>query len=107
MCFVLHARVRQADAEERQPQRLASREWAAQDHPLLHSTRGVRQPQDPLVHLALRVADEVGGSAAVFPLTKGFCWVAGRVRVWSHVSKEDVQGKKNVHGRIRVHMRDT
>ena len=62
--------VLQADAEEMQPQRLASSDWAAQDHSLFHSTRGVRQPHDPLVQLVTTVADQLGGDAEVGCLSK-------------------------------------
>ena len=55
----------QADAEERQEQRLTSREWAAQDHALFNSSRSVRQPRDPLTTLVLRGVDHLGEDAEV------------------------------------------
>ena len=60
-----HCLVWKADAEERQEQRLSSREWAAQDHALFHSSRSVRQPSDPLTTMVLRGIDHLGEDAAV------------------------------------------
>ena len=66
-CSHLFLLVLQADAAEHQPQRLTSREWAAQDHALFHSSRGVRQPHDPLTALVVRGSDQVGGTLAMVP----------------------------------------
>jgi len=49
-----------------QPQRLSSAEWAAQQGPLLRDTRGVRQPRDALVHLAMAAGDWHATSSPVF-----------------------------------------
>ena len=62
--------VLQADAEERQPQRLSSREWAAQDHALFNATRSVRQPWDPAAYLVTRTANETQTPASVPCLTQ-------------------------------------
>ena len=62
LCFPF---VQQADAEEVLPQRLSSREWTAQDHALFHSSRGVRQPWDPMTALVVESTDVVGQSAEV------------------------------------------
>ena len=66
--------VLQADADERQPQRLSSREWAAQDHALFHATRSVRQPWDPGAYLIVRTANETQTPASVPCLTKKKVW---------------------------------
>ena len=62
MCTHVHDKlflcILQADAEARQPQRIASREWTSQDHPLFHSSRSVAQPFDPLTSLVLRGVDQ-------------------------------------------------
>ena len=69
MCMHVHDKlllcILQADAEARQPQRIASREWTAQDHPLFHSSRSVAQPYDPLTALVLRGVDQNASSGQV------------------------------------------
>ena len=54
------ARVVKVDADEAQPQLMATAEWAAQEGALLHETRGFRQPRDPLVGVALDAAELPG-----------------------------------------------